>query len=138
METLGGRLQLCVSGGVGEDPTSHPNLDLSPSLPSPPLPLGISSLRLTHTHLFACPSPNHLQPQCCSRLQSSLLLVHDDTLRRGGQAGVCLCCCYPCQSTEESAQVTQMPSAARWVGRQPPATNSDLQQWAKGPTRAVI
>lgn len=36
METLGGRLQLRVSGGLGEDPTSHLNLALSPV--SPPLP----------------------------------------------------------------------------------------------------
>lgn len=105
----------------------------------PPLPSPSSVYPLTLTHSYTLGLLSQSKPLTATALlQSSLLVVHDDTLRGGGQAGACLCHRRrPRQGAEESAEVARVPSDARQVGRQPPATSPDLQQWAKGATRAV-
>lgn len=102
--------------GVGGDPASHPNLDPCP-LPF----LWVSPHTDSHTCL-----PVAVQSIRChsvapdnSKLLSSF---SDDTLRAGGQAGVCARPNRPRQGAEGSAEGAPASPAARREGRQPPAT----------------
>lgn len=125
MGTLGGRLQLHVSGagergGLGGTLHPIPVWMCAPS-PSPGHPLSLAHIALPHSEPLAPVSPVGLFE--CVRS------IHDDPLLTGGQARVHLCPRRPCQGAAASAQSLQTPAAADEERRQPSADS--LLDWPK-------